>query len=33
VRLAVGYPNPDFAGNKLHVSRDPFDKHVVFLET
>jgi len=31
--LAVGYPDPDFAGNKLHVSRDPFDKNVVFLET
>src|SRR5262249_51233287 len=31
--LAIGYPDPDFAGNKLHVGRDPFDKNVVFLET
>jgi len=31
--LAIGYPDPDFAGNQLHVSRDPFDKNVVFLET
>src|SRR5262245_11692565 len=31
--LAIGYPDPDFAGNKLHASRDPFDKNVVFLET
>jgi hypothetical protein len=28
----VGYPDPDFAGNKLHVNRDPFEKNVVFLE-
>src|SRR5215510_6500755 len=31
--LAVGYPAPDFPGNKLHVSRDRFDKNVVFLES
>src|SRR5215469_10976160 len=30
--LAIGYADPDFAGNKLHVSRDPFKKNVVFLE-
>ena len=27
--LAVGYPDPDFAANKLHVDREPFEKHLV----
>jgi nitroreductase len=31
--LAVGYPDPDFAANKLHVGREPIGKHVVFLDT
>jgi nitroreductase len=31
--LAVGYPDPDFAANKLHVSREAIGKNVVFLET
>jgi nitroreductase len=30
--LAVGYPDPDFAGNKLHVSREAIGKNVVFLD-
>jgi nitroreductase len=31
--LAVGYPDPDFAANKLHVGREPIGKNVVFLDT
>ena len=27
--LAVGYSDPDFAANKLHVDREPLEKHVV----
>jgi nitroreductase len=30
--LAVGYSDPDFPANKLHIGRDPFAKHVVFLD-
>jgi nitroreductase len=30
--LAVGYPAPDFAANKLRVGRDPIEKNVVFLD-
>ncbi len=30
--LAVGYPDPDFPANKLHLGRDPVAKHVVFLD-
>jgi nitroreductase len=30
--VAVGYPDPDFAANKLRVARDPFAKNVVFLD-
>jgi len=30
--LAVGYPDPDFPANDLHVSREPIDKNVVFLD-
>jgi nitroreductase len=30
--LAVGYPDPDFPGNRLHVGREPFEHNVVFLE-
>ena len=29
--LAVGYPDPDFAANKLHVSREAIGKCVVFF--
>jgi len=31
--LAVGYPDPDFAANKLHVSREAIAKNVVFLDS
>jgi len=30
--LAVGYPDPDFAANKLHVGREPIGENVVFLD-
>jgi len=30
--LAVGYPDPEFAANRLHVGRDPVGKNVVFLD-
>jgi hypothetical protein len=30
--VAVGYPDPDFAANKLHVGREPIGKNVVFLD-
>jgi nitroreductase len=30
--LAVGYPDPDFAANKLHVGREPIERNVVFLD-
>jgi nitroreductase len=31
--LAVGFPDPDFAANKLHVGREPIQRNVVFLDT
>jgi nitroreductase len=31
--LAVGYPDPDFAANKLHVAREPISKNVVFVDS
>jgi len=30
--LAVGYPDPDFPAYRLHVSREPIDKNVAFLD-
>jgi len=30
--LAAGYPDPDFAANKLHVGREPIGESVVFLD-
>ena len=30
--LAVGYPDPEFPCNKLHISREPTEKCVVFLD-
>ena len=30
--LALGYPDPDFATNKLRIGCDPVAKHVVFLD-
>jgi nitroreductase len=29
--LAIGYADPDFAANRLHVKRDPIEKNVAFL--
>jgi nitroreductase len=31
--LAVGYPDPAFPANRLHISRKPIEKNVVFLES
>ena len=31
--LAVGYPDPDFPANKLHIGREAIEKNVVFLES
>ena len=31
--LAVGYPDPDFPANKLHVARDSIGKNVVFIDS
>jgi nitroreductase len=31
--VAIGYADPDFAANKLHVARNPIGKNVVFLDT
>jgi nitroreductase len=31
--LAVGYPDPDFPANRLHVSREAIGKNVVFLDS
>ena len=30
--LAVGYPDPDFPANKLHVGREAIAKDVLFLD-
>ena len=30
--MAVGYPDPDFAGNKLRVNRETIEKNAVFLD-
>jgi hypothetical protein len=31
--LAVGYPDPDFAANELHVGREAIEKNVMFLDS
>ena len=31
--LAVGYPDPNFAANKLHIARQPFAMNVAFIDT
>jgi nitroreductase len=31
--LAVGYPDPEFAANKLNIGRQPILENVVFLES
>lgn len=30
--MSIGYPDPDFAGNRLHVPRNPVEANVVFLD-
>jgi nitroreductase len=30
--LAIGYPDPDFPANRLHASREPIGKDVVFVD-
>jgi hypothetical protein len=30
--LAVGYADPDFPANRVHVKREPIEKNVVFLD-
>ena len=30
--LAIGYPDPDFPANRLHTSREPIGKDVVFVD-
>ena len=30
--LAVGYEDPDFAANRLHVPRNPIEKNIIFLD-
>jgi nitroreductase len=30
--LAVGYPDPDFPANKLHIGREATEKNVVFVD-
>ena len=31
--LAVGYPDPDFPANRLHIGREAIGKNVVFLDS
>jgi nitroreductase len=31
--LAVGYPDPNFAANKLRIARQPFEMNVAFIDT
>jgi nitroreductase len=31
--LAVGYPDPDFPANRLHISREAVEKNVVILDS
>jgi len=31
--LAVGYPDPEFPANKLHIGREAIEKNVVFLDS
>jgi len=30
--LAVGYPDPDFPANRLHIGREVIEKNIVFLD-
>jgi nitroreductase len=31
--LAVGYPDPDFPANRLHIAREAVEKNVMFLDS
>jgi nitroreductase len=31
--LAVGYPDPEFPANKLHIRREAISKNVMFLDS
>lgn len=31
--VAVGYPDPDFPANRLHIGREDIEKNVVFLDS
>jgi hypothetical protein len=31
--LAVGYPDANFAANKLRIARQPFETNVAFIDT
>jgi nitroreductase len=31
--LAIGYPDPDFPANQLHIGREPIEKNVLFLDS
>ena len=31
--LSIGYPDPDFPANRLHIGREDIEKNVVFLES
>ena len=30
--VSIGYPDPDFAANKLHIQREPIKENIVFVE-
>jgi nitroreductase len=30
--LAIGYPDPTFPANRLHIPRNPIEQNVVFVE-
>ena len=30
--VAIGYPDPDFPANELHVGREPLRENIVFLD-
>ena len=31
--VAVGYPDPGFSANKLHIGREAIDKNIVLLDS
>ena len=30
--LAIGYPDPEFPANKLHIAREPIEENMVFVD-